>query len=111
MKKPLIFFITLFSLVATAMFSLVTIVHADSFVNNTIEHNFIGISNFELVNVDNPDDSTTILQRIYFFSMRQGFIFFAVGTLMITLMGIIMAALIFAIFYDFIIGTQHGLRR
>lgn len=85
------------------------------FVNNVsggamdkyIIENPLGINTSKLVDVDHPDGRGTgaILPRIYWFSMRQGFLFMFILTLVISLITIAIVIIFAQIITDLIVAT------
>lgn len=76
----------------------------NSTTDNIIENSFLNTNTLNLVNVDIPDDTTALLPKIYFLSMREGFIFIAGAALIVSIAGIITVFIIVLIVRDVIVS-------
>lgn len=80
----------------------------DTWIERSINCNWLGVSTFKLVNVDNLNDKGTILQRVYYFTMRQGLSTTAyLGVIIVTFIMIAIIYILFMIILDSIKGYAH----
>lgn len=77
----------------------------NSTTDNLVENSFLYTGSIKLVNVDLPDDPNALLPKIYFFSMREGFIFIAGAALLVSLTGVVVVFILILLISDVLRGT------
>jgi hypothetical protein len=102
--KNLFTYIMIVLFVCTFMHSVSATAELHFFLDNGNYTN----SSLNLVNPENPDDKSTIMSRVYFFSMREGFIFMGALSLIIIFIMIIIVILLFALVRDIVEGLAGG---
>jgi len=97
----------LFILIIVISCFIQSVVAVNSSTDNIIDNSFLNSGTTNLVNVDMPDDTNALLPKIYFFSMREGFIFIAGAALLVAISGVVVVFIMMLLIRDVLVGIAR----
>lgn len=85
-----------------------SLAYARTTQDELIENNILGVNDYDLVNVNETNSTGTIMPRIYFFTMRQGFFFYIIMPILLIILMLLVVVIVFKILLDIIYGVFNN---
>ena len=78
-----------------------------SAVDNLIETNFLGVTDHQFVDTSDTSNEDTFMPRLYYFVVRQGFLFWSVWGIILIVLLVLIIVILFKIIADIIQGLAQ----